>query len=287
MDPISATIGTLAIGGLASRATPDRAVRAKFRTWLVAAPVVLVPLLLLGPWGAVALAAGLGAVAATELARLARLPRPDTFVLALTLALLPVALRLDPVAGLVGLALLPPVLGALVPLRQGDAVDGGRRAAVASAGLAWIGGGLAGLVLLDPVVAAAVCLGVAVADVGAWCAGHAFGAGSTGRIRGLLARPLSPLSPAKTWAGVLGACAGGTAVLALLGYRSIGLAIAVVAGSVVGDLLESMVKRGAGVKDTGSWLPGFGGLLDRIDSLLVALPLAVLVSGAAVLGGAA
>jgi phosphatidate cytidylyltransferase len=49
------------------------------------------------------------------------------------------------------------------------------------------------------------------------------------------------------------------------------MAVAVAVGGPAGDLLESMIKRGVQTKDAGRWLPGSGGLLDRIDSLLIAL----------------
>ena len=94
------------------------------------------------------------------------------------------------------------------------------------------------------------------------------------------------LSPGKTWAGVQGAAAGaaalglalglwlGLSLPALLGALLLCLATALI--SVVGDLFESLLKRRRGLKDSGCLLPGHGGLLDRIDSLLAAAPFFVL-----------
>ncbi|OZM81790.1 phosphatidate cytidylyltransferase [Pseudonocardia sp. MH-G8] len=271
MDPVTLTLGALGLGGAAVGAARRAELTARWRTWLLAAPLVLGPLLLGGRVGGALLAAALGAVAAVEFARLAALPRADAVGLVLR------------VVGIPGVALLrPDLLGVLLPvlavsaalpaLLTGDTATGGRRAAYGTFGTLWIGGGLAGLAVLEPGVAVAVCLAVAVADVGAWCGGKLLGRHGPG------ARPLSPLSPSKTWGGVVGATLAAAAVLLALGMPSAGLLVAVVAGGVLGDLLESMLKREAGRKDAGGWLPGFGGLLDRIDSLLVALPLAVLVT---------
>jgi len=91
------------------------------------------------------------------------------------------------------------------------------------------------------------------------------------------------ISPGKTWQGLYGAMAVGLiyAVVAAWYFDFVttdyfifvGLSIVVIVFSVFGDLFESLLKRRAGVKDSGHLLPGHGGVLDRIDSLLAALPI--------------
>jgi phosphatidate cytidylyltransferase len=100
------------------------------------------------------------------------------------------------------------------------------------------------------------------------------------------------VSPGKTWEGVLGGAAGG-ALVAIAGsgwfavplYAFLPLCLAAVAFSIVGDLTESLLKRFAGIKDSGTLFPGHGGVMDRIDSVTGAAP--VLLFGLTVLGVAA
>jgi len=152
-----------------------------------------------------------------------------------------------------------------------------------SAGVKWLGGlgvlipaGLSVYLLLADLPAPRgglllllVWAMVAAADVGAYFAGRAFGR-----------HKLAPrVSPGKTWEGVIGGALFALAVaqvgallLALPLVATALLAAVVIAASVVGDLTESLFKRHAGVKDSGHFLPGHGGILDRIDGLVAALP---------------
>jgi phosphatidate cytidylyltransferase len=118
-----------------------------------------------------------------------------------------------------------------------------------------------------------------VADIGAFFCGRRFG-------RVLLA---PAVSPGKTWEGVLGALAV-SVLVAVAGSEwfhvtlaaFLPLCLAAVGFSIVGDLTESLLKRFAGMKDSGSIFPGHGGVMDRMDSLTGAAP--VLLLGLTLLG---
>lgn len=135
-----------------------------------------------------------------------------------------------------------------------------------------------------------VLLVVWMADIAAYFSGKAFGKNK-----------LAPhISPGKTWEGVVGAVAGvfllsfawlttadyfswqsNSIFERLYGHGSVVLVLGLlflVMMSVAGDLIESLVKRSAGAKDSSQLLPGHGGILDRIDALLPTLPVAVMLA---------
>ena len=117
-----------------------------------------------------------------------------------------------------------------------------------------------------------VGLSVALSDVFAFVVGSA-----------LKGPKLAPkVSPGKTWSGTLGNLAGATVGVALLtrivpdewtGLGVVTLIVVIAVAAVWGDLTESFIKRDFAVKDAGTLIPGFGGILDRVDSLLFVIPL--------------
>lgn len=113
------------------------------------------------------------------------------------------------------------------------------------------------------------------ADIGAYC---------TGKLLGK-AKLVEKVSPGKTWAGLYGALVTGCLIMAVFYYffepkfsllYAMWLAVLTLLFSVIGDLVESLIKRVYGVKDSGTLIPGHGGVFDRIDSMLAAFPIYVL-----------
>ena len=138
------------------------------------------------------------------------------------------------------------------------------------------------MVVLKPAEALAVLAVAWIADTAAYYAGRRWGR-----------RKLAPqISPGKTWEGAAGGLIGGAAYAMILSLffagaqatrmaAFIGAAALLVVVSIVGDLFESALKRQAGVKDSGTLLPGHGGMLDRIDSACAILPVGALLKAMA------
>ncbi|MFF2021024.1 phosphatidate cytidylyltransferase [Streptomyces sp. NPDC058171] len=255
--------GALALGGVAVAASRRRELMVRWCAWAVGVPLVTAAFWWGRP-GAAAVAVLVAVVAVLEYGALMRSGRADRTVLAAAVVGVVLTAWLAPGQELRALA-VGALAVAAVPLLAGDADHGLRRLGAGLLGLVW----LSVLAALVPLGADALALFVAVsvADIVAYFAGR--------RLGGPL---LSPLSPAKRWSGTVAGAAAGLGVLAALSVLSWPTAVAVAVGGPAGDLLESMVKRGARVKDAGSWLPGSGGLLDRIDSLLIALAVLLVLS---------
>ena len=127
---------------------------------------------------------------------------------------------------------------------------------------------------------------VIAVDVGAYASGLNFGK-----------HPMAPLiSPKKTWEGLAGAAVAAVIAGILLAIFMLNspwwvgliLGLALLGTATMGDLTESLIKRDLGIKDMSSWLPGHGGFLDRLDSILPSAPIAfalyLLFSGAPIVG---
>ena len=247
----------------------------RWRTWLLIAPLYSL-VVLRGPLAVAIFASIIATQCAREYARLTAMPVADRVVLfgcALATPLVALSLPLQQLAYV--LLLLP--LAASVPVLLGqDTQRGATRLGRMAFGLWYVPLALSAMVLIAIHRGAGVLLGiglaVALSDVGAFTVGKL--------LRGPRLAPR--LSPSKTWTGCLGNVTGAALGLGLLRAFApeapfIPLLVVVAVGAAWGDLLESLLKREARAKDSGAWLSGFGGLLDRVDSLLVVQPLAFVV----------
>ncbi len=242
---------------------------------------ILLPLaiaaLWFGSWWLVALGAATGVLALHELWTMARTLRPIVIAGYIGVVAVIVAAQFGGIEGMLvvlgPVVLLTFIVAAAVPREGYSSLTS---MAVTVFGVIWVGVGLGSVVVLRDdsfSLVLAVLLGTWGSDIGAYAVGRLIGR-----------HKLAPaISPGKSVEGFVAGIVVGTVIVwwVLYGQGVVGILAALIIGLVVavtgpfGDLLESFVKRDLGVKDSGSLLAGHGGVLDRIDAMLITAPLAL------------
>ena len=249
----------------------------------VAVAVVALPivgtLLVVAPHGPAALFGAAGAVAAYEYYRLTPLRgtaiRWPAICAAAALPALPLEVSASWPAVALAIVAAVSAITWIALLLFGPRGDAPLRAGHVLGGLAFVGTGLVALAALrarpDGLAwSATVLIATWANDTGAFFGGHLLGRHHV----------FVPVSPGKTWEGLVAGAATGiaAALVARLGFTALSLADALAVGGIaavlgpLGDLCKSMVKRAAGVKDSGRLFLAHGGMLDRIDAVLLDAP---------------
>jgi phosphatidate cytidylyltransferase len=258
--------------------TPPRTVMIRAATYVALAAMLLVAART-GVAGLAILFGLFGAAGVIEWGRMFDLPSHHRIALVIANCAIIAAVAIEGVTAAYWLVGGIVLVGAIWPVLRADTGRAIRDLGYAAVGLALISvmlaHGVALAVTFGPAgssLVLALAVGCAFSDVGAFIAGKTLGR-----------HPLAPrLSPNKKREGLIGNVVGAAAGIAFFapilvpiygGPFVVALVPLVAGGSVWGDLLESAAKREARVKDAGTWLPGFGGMLDRVDSLLITVAL--------------
>ncbi len=248
----------------------------RWRTWVIIA-IVYVGGVLGGALFTMLLIAGLTFQGLREYCNLVGLPQKYRQLL-LIMGLVPAPIAVISREAFFLLAPLFMIIATLQPLLFKGIAETIRQLAFAVLGWAYIAWLLGHVVLIHSFIEGgdgillALAVAIAFSDVGAYTVGKLIG-------RHQLS---SRLSPNKTIEGTLGNFIGAFAGVFLMRYAFPAdtgflmlsfISVLIAVGSIWGDLLESAIKREFGEKDAGHWLPGFGGILDRIDSFIISIPI--------------
>lgn len=244
----------------------------RWLSWALIAPITMLSILS-GPAVFAVLASLVALACCFEYCKMSKRSRSDTAILLVASASMPLLAYSLPalIPGAVTVAFL---LLLLASLRKSRAFDSSWVSFLALAYVPVLSCHavlLYKLSLIGPALLISIVTASALANIVAFVFGKLLGGPKLAET----------ISPNKTWSGVLGSVLGsylGFGILSLSSHLSLPLVsilvipLVVAAAGVLGDLFESALKRSFHVKDAGSWLPGFGGALDRVDGLLFVLP---------------
>lgn len=273
---VAATFATVSLAAALGRGgVPPRTLYARWFTWTVLAPLFAL-VAFSGPLAVAALMTVFALLGLREWSALTALPRNHRYLL-YGYAVVAGALALFGSIALLATIPLLLIASTLQPILTADVRAGMRHLAFGALGFGYLplllGHGT--LVVRDLEGGAGILFAtgaaIAFSDIGAYVVGKSIGR-----------RKLAPtISPNKTVEGTLGNLLGAVGGYALFWPilpaiplpLAVALPVVVAVGAVWGDLFKSVLKREFGVKDAGAWLPGFGGILDRIDSFILVVPL--------------